>query len=108
MANTNKNSLCVFSYNSRDFSDKKKDLCKILMIHSENYVPILCNQENYLVQGNGYRIEQCLHNSRIFSKKAIKDALNNGRPKNGMFIAVPKKFKGCAEEMSQIIGGYRL
>ena len=69
------------------------------MIHPENYVPILCKQENILLRGNGYRIEQCLHISRIFFKKAIKDALNNGKPKNGMFIAVPKKFKGCAEEM---------
>ena len=25
--------------------------------------------------------------------------MNNGRPKNGMFITVPKKFKGFAEEM---------
>ena len=69
------------------------------MIHSENYVPILCNQDNFLLQGNGYKIEQCLHKSRIIFKKAIKDALNNGRPKNGMFIVVPKKFKGCAKEM---------
>ena len=52
-----------------------------------------------LLKGNGYKIEQCLHNYRIFFKKAIKDALNNGRPKNGMFIAVLKKFKGCAKEM---------
>ena len=95
MANTNKNSLRIFSYNSRGFSDEKKDFCKTLMIHSENYVPILCNEENFLLQGNGYKIEQCLHNSRIFFKKVIEDELNNGRPKNGMFIAVHKKFNGC-------------
>ena len=34
-----------------------------------------------------------------FSRQVLKNALNNGRPKNGMFIAVPKKFKGCAKEM---------
>lgn len=99
MANTNKNTLCIFSYNSRGFSEEKRDLCKTLMIQSENYIPILCNQENFLLQGNGYKIEQCLPNYRIFFKKAEKNSLNGGRPKNGMFITVPKKCKECVKEI---------
>ena len=99
MANTNKNSFCIFSYNSRGFSNEKNDLCKTLMIHSENYVPILCSILYSLPCSKKFPWLQCLHNTRIFFRKAIKDALNNGRPKNGMFIAVPKKFKGCAKEI---------
>ena len=97
MANST-NTLCICSYNSRGFNEEKKDLCKTLMMQSEN-IPILCNQENFLLQGNGYKIEQCLPESRIFFKKAEKDSLNNGRPKNGMFIAAPKEFKDCAREL---------
>ena len=57
------------------------------MLNSNNHYPILCNQENFLLEGNRYKIKQCLPNARIFYEKAIKNSLE-GRPMNGMFIAV--------------------
>ena len=75
---SNKKSFCIFSYNSRGFGEEKKDLCRTLMMASENYLPILCNLENFLLHDNRYKVQQCLPNSRIFFKKAEKDGLHNG------------------------------
>ena len=67
----------------------------MLLLNSNNHFPILCNQENVLLQGNRFKIKKCLPNTRIFGKKAVKDSLE-GRPKNGMFIAVPHEIGGDA------------
>ena len=85
-----KNSICIYSYNSRGFSEDKQDVCRMLMIRNENHYPILCNQENFLLKGNSFRVKQCLPNTKIIFKKAEKDSLE-GRPKNGMFIAIPEE-----------------
>ena len=82
-----KNSVCIFSYNSRGFSDKQ-DMCEILMTKNGNYFPMLCNQDNFILHGNRFKIKQSLPNARIYFKKAVMDSMD-GRPKNGMFIAVP-------------------
>ena len=52
-----KDKICIFSYNSRGFGNEKQDICKILMTKTEEYYPILCNQENFLLQGNSYLIK---------------------------------------------------
>ena len=52
-------------------------------------IPILCNQENFLLKGNSYQIRKALPDSHIFFKSALKENQNYGRPKGGMFIAVP-------------------
>ena len=69
------------------------------MINSEKYCPILCNQENFLLQSNNFKVKQCLQNAHIIFKKAIKDSIN-GRPKNGMFIAVPDELKEYVVDVS--------
>ena len=83
----NKNSICIFSYNSRGFSIDKQEICKTLMLNTEQHYQILCNLENFLP------------NARSIFKKAMKDNMGGGRPKNGMFIAVPdeipNRFKDC-------------
>ena len=94
-----KDSVCIFSYNSRGFSQEIQDLCKMLMINSEKYFPILCNQENFLLQSNNFKVKQCLQNAHIFFKAATKDSIN-GRPKNGMFIAVPDELKEYVVDVS--------
>ena len=91
--------VCVFSYNSRGFSIDKKQLCKTLMLNSETYFPILCNQENFLLYGNRFKVKQCLPHARIIFKKAVKE-LNEGRPKNGRFIAIPGEIKECLKDVS--------
>ena len=53
-------SVCIYSYNSRGFGPEKQDICKILMSNSGESFSILCNQENFLLAGNGYKIKQCL------------------------------------------------
>ena len=93
-------SLCIYSYNSRGFAQDKQDLCKLLMSTSGNTYPILCNQENFLLRSNGYKIKQCLPGAHVMFKPAIKDTHDKGRPKNGMFVAVPAVMKEYVEDVS--------
>ena len=103
MATTNSvksKNLTVYSYNSRGFSMEKQDVCKNL-VNSKNVsncIPILCNQENFLLKSNGYLIEQALTGFDILFKPAVKHCLE-GRPKNGMFIAIPSELKRKTKEI---------
>ena len=63
--NQGKDSICIYSYNFGGFSEDKQDVCKILFVDTEKYYPILCNQENFLLKGNNYKITQCLPNARV-------------------------------------------
>ena len=65
-------SIRIFLYNSRGFSEDKQNICNLLMLNSNNHNPILCNQENFLLEGNRYKIKQCLPNARIFYKNLSK------------------------------------
>ena len=94
-----KGSLCVFSYNSRGFTEDKQDICKMLFANTDEYYPIICNQENFLLKGNGYKVSQCLKDARIIFKQATKESFD-GRPKNGMFIAVPGELKAYVKDVS--------
>ena len=69
------------------------------MFENENFVPILCNQENFLLLNNGYCVKQALHDCHIFFKKGEMDTIQE-RPKNGIFIAVPNKIKENIFEVS--------
>ena len=99
MYNQDKDSICIFSYNSRGFTEEKQDICKILFVQTEKCYPILCNQENFLLKGNNFKVTQCLPNARIIFKEAIKDSLD-GRPKGGMFVAIPQEIKELALDVS--------
>jgi len=66
---------------------------------SKEYYPIVCNQENFLLKGNSYKVSQCLPNARVIFKQAIKESLD-GRPKNGMFVAIPIEIKELARDVS--------
>ena len=94
-----KDSICVFSFNSRGFSDDKQDICRLLFTEAKTYYPVICNQENFLLKGNMYKINQCLPNARILMKPAIKSS-EDGRPKNGMFIAIHKDIGTYVEDVS--------
>ena len=80
------------------------------MITNQNVVgdklPIICNQENFILKGNSYKILQVLPKFHIFINPAIKDDLNTGRPKGGLFIAVPDSIKGLIKDVSP--GHWRL
>ena len=83
------NKLCIFSYNSRGFSLDKQVFCRNLIMSSGCKLTVLCNQENFLLKANGYIIKQALPDFHILFKPALKECIE-GRPRNGMFIAMPK------------------
>ena len=91
--------LCIYSYNSRGFDSTKQDILKTLLSISGDSLPVLCNQENFLLKANGFIIEKCLPDHHIFFKPATKKGLN-GRPKNGMFVAVPISLKESVQDVS--------
>ena len=97
--NQGKDSICIYSYNPRGFTEDQQDVCKILFVEIEKYYPILCNQENFLMKGNNYKVTQCLPNAKVIFEEAIKDSCG-GRPKNGMFVAIPLKIKELVLDVS--------
>ena len=99
MYNPGKDSICIYSYSSRGFTEDKQDICKILFADTDTYYPILCNQENFLLKGNNYKVTQCLSNALVIFKEAIKDSFE-GRPKNGMFVAISLDIKEFALDVS--------
>lgn len=96
---SNISKLCIFSYNSRGFHESKQKVCQDLLTVTGDKIPILCNQENFILKSNKYRIKQALRNFHIYFKAATKDGLS-GRPKNGMFIAVPEVLTSATEDVS--------
>ena len=91
--------ICFYSFNSRGCHDDKQDICKMLTSKNDSNLQILCNQENFLLQNNCYKVRQCLTDSHIFFKRAVMES-TYGRPKNGMFIAVPKEMKENVKDIS--------
>ena len=89
----------ILSYNSRGFHESNQRICRELIAASGDKIPILCNQENFMLKSNDYKIKQCLPNFHIYFKAATKEGLG-GRPKNGMFIAVPESITSAIEDLS--------
>ena len=70
----------------------KQDMCKLLMLKNKHSIPVLCTQEHFLLKSNSYKVKQALPDCRVFFKNAVMET-NQGRPRNGMFIAVPKEIE---------------
>ena len=66
---------------------------------TEETVPILCNQENFVLKGNNHLIRKALDNMHVVIKPASKIRFE-GRPVNGMFIAFPAKFRSKVKDVS--------
>ena len=92
---------CIFSYNSRGFHDGNQLICKELLTIAGNKIPIICNQENFLLNANKFKVEQCLPDYHIYFNPANKEKLT-GRPSNDMFIAIPKYLKSKVTEVSSL------
>ena len=99
--NTN-TKVCIFSYNSRGLSDINKNFMKLLVSDevTGGKIPILCNQENFQLRDNTYRLNQVLPGFKLIIKPAIKKDLSSGRPSNGMFIAFPDSTKNQVTDVS--------
>ena len=93
------NKLCIFSCNSRGFNLDKKVFCHNLIMSSGCNLTVLCNQGNFLLKANGYIIKQALPDFYILFKPALKECLE-GRPRNGMFIAMPNIIKENVTDIS--------
>ena len=60
--------------------------------------PILCNQENFVLRDNSYKLKNALPDFQLIINPAIKKDLSQGRPSNGMFIAFPNNIKNQVTE----------
>lgn len=91
--------ISIISYNSRGFGNCKQDFVKLLTKLTGNVHTILCNQENFLLRNNDYLVKQTLPDHHVVFKPAVKNSLE-GRPKGGLFMAVPLKYKDKVEDVS--------
>ena len=65
-----------------------------------NSIPIICNQENFILKSNSYRIFQAVPGFHFLVNPAVKDIQDRGRPKNGMFIGFPDSIRNCVTDVS--------
>ena len=91
-------SFCIISYNSRGFNECKRDFVKNLTLIS-GCSTFIFNQENFLLKSNVYLAKNALPDHHVIAKPAKMDGLD-GRPKNGMFIAIPRTFKEASKKLS--------
>ena len=90
--------MCIISYNSRGFSSCKQDFVKMFDAIT-GCMTIICSQENFLLKNNEYIAKQLLPKYHLVFKPATKEGFG-GRPKNGMFIAIPLCLKDNVEDVS--------
>ena len=95
----NDKNMRIYSYNSRGFDLIKQKICKELMDVKNKIIPIVCNQENFVLEGNAHIIRKALEGFHVYIKPATKDKFD-GRPKNGMFIALPKDLRNKTKDIS--------
>ena len=94
--------MCLISYNSRGFSKQKDEFCNFLLTpcFNGNKLTILCNQENFVLKGNSYKIRKALPGFFTMIKPAVKTSHDKGRPEGGLFIAVPDYIKNEVKDVS--------
>ena len=63
-------------------------------------IPILFNQESFLLRANSYLINQALPGLHTLVCPAVKNVLHKGRPKGGLFIAYPDNIKSQVTDVS--------
>ena len=96
--------MCLISCNSCGFSKHKEDICNFLLSphFGGNKLTILCNQENFLLKANIYKIRKALPGYFAIIKPAVKLTHDKGRPKGGLFIAVPDCVKNEVKDVSPV------
>ena len=92
----------MISYNTRGFSKHKEDTCNYLLDShfGDKKLNILCNQEHFLLKSNSYKIKKAFPGYYVILKPAVKNTHDKGRPKGGLFIAVPDIFKNEVRDIS--------
>ena len=71
------------SYNSRGFSTMTATFIRQLVSQSivGNKIPILCNQENFILRDNSYKLVKALPGFHLIINPAVKNTHGTGRPK---------------------------
>ena len=94
--------ICLISYNSRGFCQLKQEFVRQLISLESigSSLPILCNQENFILKGNLYRIRNALPDYHVIMNPAVRPNSDTGRPRNGMFVAVPETLKNFVTDVS--------
>ena len=94
--------ICLFSYNSRGFSDLKREFCRSLLTQysPDDHIAILGCQEHFLLKANIHKIYQSLPDHHIIIKPAVKGNFVNGRAKGGLFLAFPNNVSKNVEDVS--------
>ena len=96
------NQMCLISWNSRGSRQQKMQYLSHL-VSTQNVgtkIPIICNQESFILKANSYKIMQALPGFHCFINPAIKEFQDRGRPMNGMFIAVLYSITSFIEDVS--------
>ena len=70
------------------------------MINIVEKIPIICNQENFILKANLFKVDNALPGYKVFKNPAEKVCSDYGRPRNGMFIAIPPSLKDNALDLS--------
>ena len=68
--------------------------------HFECYPDLGTYTKHFILRGNSYKISQALPCSHIVVKPAVKESHTKGRPRGGLFIAVPDYFKNNIQDAS--------
>ena len=73
-----------------------------------NKTPVLCNQENFIMRGNCYKIVKALEGYHVIIKPAVKDSHDKGRAKTACLLPFQVLFKIKLVMFLQYIGEYKL
>ena len=92
----------MLSYNSRGFCASKQEFCRYISSKEVvgNAIPLICNQENFILKGNSSKIVNALPGFYSVIKPAIISSSEKGRSRNGMFIAMPHQFRNQIVDIS--------
>ena len=89
--------LKLISWNSRGFSEIKSKFISEYMTSKT----ILCNQENFMLRQNAFKLSSPFSATHhVFVKPAIKENLDRGRPRGGLFTAVPISLRNYFHDIS--------
>ena len=100
LSKTQGRNIRIFSYNCRGFG-LVTQFCRDLLNMDNNVIPILCNQENFILKGNDYIIQKALPDFHVIFKPATKEHLE-GRSQNGMPVNLRNEVKEISPNISRV------
>ena len=68
----------------------KQDFMRFLLTSNKNQEFILCNQENFILRENAYRLRKTFPGYHILINPAVKNNIDFGRPSGGCLLLFQK------------------